>query len=181
MKRLDVATVGDSPFGELYGEDFRAMMHCFVGTLDEKQRRLFYGLEARRLGHGSRTMIVEEFATSFSVVRRGERELLDPSMLPGRNRVRHEGGGQRLVEEIHPEILQVMEEILEGHIAGDPMNEGVRWTDLHATQIRDALAQRGFGVSDKTVTRLLKKRIRSGNRLRRRRSTPVRNATSSLA
>ena len=140
-----------------YGTEQANMMRNFVATLDEKQRRLFFGLEASRLGHGGKQLLVDGFSTSASVILRGERELIDPSRLPGGGEVRQPGGGNKLVEERDPEILQALEEIMGCHIAGDPMNNTVRWTDLRTSQIRDELAIKGFDISAKTVKRLLKK------------------------
>ena len=145
------------------------MMHCFVVNLNEKQRRLFFGLEAARLGHGGRRMLIEEFTTSFSVIGQGERELLNPELLPEQGRVRRPGGGCKLTEEGTPEVMAALERIMEGHIAGDPMNEEVRWTDLRLSQIKEALEKEGFTLSEKTVKRLLKKNTRSKSRSRRQR------------
>jgi hypothetical protein len=46
--------------------------------------------------------------------------------------------------------------VLEDHTAGDPMTEGVIWTDLTATDIAEHLAQRGTSVSVHVVEQLLK-------------------------
>lgn len=145
---------------EYYGTEQGNMMRTFVTTLDEKQRRLFFGLEASRLGHGGKQLLADGFSTSPSVIRRGERELLDPSRLPQGGEVRQPGGGNKLVEERDPEILPALEKIMGCHIAGDPMNGSVRWTDLRTSQIRDELADEGFDISAKTVKRLLKKTTR---------------------
>ena len=89
------------------------------------------------------------------------------------------GGGRKRVEETTPEVLTALEEILEGHIAGDPMNAEVRWTDLNITQITEALGERGFVLSAKTVKSLVKKTTSSGNRSKRKRSPLIPNVTSS--
>jgi hypothetical protein len=154
---------------ETYDPNHLKLIHHFIDQLDEKQRRLFLGLEAVRLGPGGRKRLVEEFSTSFGVISQGEEELRRPELLPGKQRVRHEGGGRKLVEDQHPEILEILDTIMEGHIAGDPMNESVRWTDLTLTQVREELDARGFALSDKTVSRLVKKNMRSGSRSKARR------------
>ncbi len=154
---------------EVYGTELCDLQQLFVDNLDEKQRRLFFGLEALRLGHGGRKMLIDEFSTSFSVIKQGERELRHPEFLPGRERVRHSGGGRKLVEEQTPQVCAELERIMEGHIAGDPMNADVRWTDMSTPQIQKALEEKGFPMSDKTVARLLKKTTRSTGPSRRRR------------
>ena len=127
------------------------------GCLDEKQRRLFFGLEAERIGYGGCKMLVEEFATSYNVISRGWRELADSKVRCAPERVRHPGGGCKLTEDRYPEIFDVLEEIMSGHIAGDPMNENVRWTDKNLTRIRNQLAEKGYELCVNTVKRLVKK------------------------
>ena len=158
-----------SALREIYDPDQLRMIHHFVDQLDEKQRRLFLGLEAVRLGYGSRRRLVEEFSTSFDVIRQGEEQLRDPELLPEAQRVRHTGGGRKRIEDQHPEVLDALESIMEGHIAGDPMNAAVRWTDLSLAQIRDELGRRGFALSDKIVKRLVKKTTRSRSRSKAKR------------
>lgn len=144
---------------DFYGVELVDMMRVFTNCLNEKQRRLFLGLEAKRLGHGGRTLLVDEFATSFSVIRQGERELGDPDLLPEHDRTRRPGGGCRLTEDYYPEIFDVLEKIMTGHIAGDPMNEGIRWTDRRISEIRVSLAGEGYHLSYDTVKRLVKKKF----------------------
>jgi hypothetical protein len=144
---------------EFYGDEIANMMCVFTDSLDEKQRRLFLALEANRLGHGGRTLLVNEFSTSFSVIRQGERELNNPDLLPERNRTRRPGGGCTLTEDRYPEICDVLDKIMTGHIAGDPMNEAVRWTDKSISEITTSLAGEGYHLSEDTVKRLVKKRF----------------------
>ena len=154
---------------EIFGTELCDLQQLFVDNLDEKQRRLFFGLEALRLGRGGRKLLIDEFSTSFSVIKQGEQELRHPELLPGQERVRHSGGGRKLVEGQTPEVGAELERIMEGHIAGDPMNADVRWTDMSTPQIQKALEEKGFPMSDKTVTRLLKKTTRSTSPSSRRR------------
>ena len=45
--------------------------------------------------------------------------------------------------------------ILQDHTAGDPMREGVKWTNLSRRQIARQLKQRGTPASKNVVSRLL--------------------------
>ena len=47
--------------------------------------------------------------------------------------------------------------MLQDHTAGDPMRQGVRWTDLTYAQIADHLAEAGTPVSVPVVKQLLRK------------------------
>jgi hypothetical protein len=158
-----------SSLSELYGTEYREMLRRFVDTLNEKQRRLFLGLEASRLGHGGRKLLVEEFGTSYSVIADGENQLRNPELLPEAERSRHRGAGRKPIEQTQPGMLDALEEIMEGHIAGDPMNEEVKWSDLRLPQIQKALQKQGYPVSDKTLKALLKKTFRLGSRSRKQR------------
>ena len=158
---------------DFYGVEIVDMMCVFTDCLDEKQRRLFLGLEAKRLGHGGRTLLVDEFSTSFSVIRQGERELRDPDLLPERNRTRRPGGGCKLTEDCYPEIFDVLEKIMTGHIAGEQMNEGIRWTDKRISEIRASLAGEGYHLSDDTVKRLVKKKFALKKPVKKRPSTRI--------
>lgn len=142
---------------DLYGKQHCEMLHTFVKVLNEKQRRLFFGLEAARLGHGGRKLLVNEFATSYSVIAEGENQLRNPELLPEAERNRHQGAGRKPIEEAFPGITEALEKILDGHVAGDPMNQKVKWTDLRLSQIQKALGEKGFPISDKTLKGLLKK------------------------
>ena len=156
-----------SSIQDFYDPAELSLIHSFVDRLNEQTRRLFLGLEAARLGRGCRKHLVEEFSTSFSVIRQGERELQDPERLPDAQRVRHPGGGRRRIEDREPEVLDALQEIMNDHLAGDPMNPEVRWTDLRLAQIRKALAGKGFNLGIRTVARLVKKTSRSRSPSRR--------------
>lgn len=147
----------DKSLNDLYGEQCCEMMRVFVASLNEKQRRLFLGLEAARLGHGGRKLLVKEFGTSYSVIAEGENQWRHPELLPDTQRNRRRGAGRKPIEEAFPGIGEALAEILDGHVAGDPMNEKVKWTDLRLPQIQEALGEKGIPISDKTLKALLKK------------------------
>jgi len=76
-----------------------AQMNLFASTLDEKQRRLFAGLEANRRGHGGQKEVAEVLDLSTPTVRRGQQELAQAEITPG---VRRRGGGRKQVEKKPP-------------------------------------------------------------------------------
>jgi hypothetical protein len=45
--------------------------------------------------------------------------------------------------------------VIDTHTAGDPMRDGVVWTNLTRSEIAAALGQEGFEVSTTTVDHLL--------------------------
>jgi hypothetical protein len=73
-----------------------AQMRLFMSTLDERQRRLFAGLEANRNGHGGQKAIAEILGVSLKTIRRGQRELEQAEVRPG---IRRPGGGRKRIEQ----------------------------------------------------------------------------------
>lgn len=76
--------------------ELRAAIVLFYSLLDEKQRRLYAGLEAHKLGHGGDHRIADFLGIGVHTVARGRRELFSNQVL--RDRVRQEGGGRKAVE-----------------------------------------------------------------------------------
>jgi hypothetical protein len=89
------AEAADSP-----GDQLKAAIVLFLATLDEKQRRLYAGLEALKLGHGGDRMIADLLGLDVHTVARGRRELVEGEVAPGR--VRQAGGGRPRVEKKRP-------------------------------------------------------------------------------
>jgi hypothetical protein len=71
-------------------------MKLFMSTLNEKQKRLFAGLEANRIGHGGQKIVAELLEMDPQTVRRGQRELEQVNIIPGV--IRQSGGGRKRVE-----------------------------------------------------------------------------------
>jgi hypothetical protein len=65
----------------------------FYSLLDERQRRLYGGLEALKIGHGGDAQIAELLGIDPATVARGRRELVGGEVAPGR--VRRHGGGRK--------------------------------------------------------------------------------------
>lgn len=76
-------------------EETRAAIILFLSTLDERQRRLYAGLESMRLGNGGDRRIAELTGMDAHTVAKGRRELQSGSL---GDRVRRPGGGRRRVE-----------------------------------------------------------------------------------
>lgn len=80
-------------------DELRAAIVLFFSVLDEKQRRLYAGLEALKSGHGGDTRIAEFLGLDVGTVARGRRELLEQDIEV--ERVRAAGGGRKPVEKKH--------------------------------------------------------------------------------
>ena len=78
-----------------------------------------------------------------------------------------------------PELKDNLANVISDRTAGDPMQDGVIWTDLTQEQIADELAQLGTTVSTATVQNLLDECEFSKRKAQRRQTmgfTPQRNA-----
>ena len=81
---------------EAPGDDMQAAKALFYSLLDERQRRLYAGLESLQCGRGGQRLTAERFGLDVDTVARGERELLSGQVLRGR--VREQGAGRPAVE-----------------------------------------------------------------------------------
>lgn len=85
-----------SPNTEFLPEEVKAAIILFFSMLDEKQRRLYAGLEAAKLGHGGDRSIAQALGIDVHTVAKGRRELLDRSV--ERKGVRSDGAGRQCLE-----------------------------------------------------------------------------------
>lgn len=77
-------------------DELRAAIVLFFSLLDEKQRRLYAGLEALKTGRGGDGRIAELLGLDDGTVARGRRELLAQDVEV--ERIRRTGAGRKPVE-----------------------------------------------------------------------------------
>jgi hypothetical protein len=77
-------------------DELKAAIVLFFSLLDERQRRLYAGLESLKLGHGGDARIADLLGLDPGTVAKGRRQLLSRDM--GLQRVRGKGGGRKPVE-----------------------------------------------------------------------------------
>lgn len=94
--RAEPGVAGPLPEVAVMPEELRAAIVLFFSLLDEKQRRLYAGLEALKTGRGGDARIAELLALDLGTVARGRRELLEHDV--ELERVRGAGAGRRRVE-----------------------------------------------------------------------------------
>lgn len=79
----------------MYGPEVEEQMQTLYGSLSERDRRRYAGMEASKLGHGGIAYIARVLGCDPKTIRRGQAELLDPPDLPA-ERVRKKGRSQVL-------------------------------------------------------------------------------------
>jgi hypothetical protein len=139
-----------------YGEDIEHKMQRLFAMLSEKERRRYAAIEAAKLGHGGIEYVAGLFDIDPKTIRRGmlELETMDG---PAPNRIRKQGGGRKGATERWPRLEENFLDLLAEFTAGDPMREGVLWTNLSRREISRQLAAMGTPASRHTVGKLMKK------------------------
>ncbi len=78
--------------GDILAHEVRAAIILFFSLLDERQRRLYAGLESLRLGRGGDSVISSLLNIDNHTVARGRRELVQRDIEI--DRIRKKGGGR---------------------------------------------------------------------------------------
>ena len=86
--------------GRVVPDELQAAIILFCSLLDERQRRLYAGLESLKLGHGGDRRIAELLGIDPGTVARGRQQLLTADVQP--QRVRRPGGGRPPLEKKRP-------------------------------------------------------------------------------
>jgi len=130
-----------------------AKFEAIFPHLDERQRRLLMGAEARALGHGGIRMVARAAGVREATVSLGVDEL-DSGAGP-LGRVRRPGGGRKRAADLDPGLLPALLALVEPQERGDPMSP-LRWTTLSTRNLADELTRQGHKVSEGTVGTLLR-------------------------
>jgi hypothetical protein len=121
--------------------------------LNERQWRLLLGAEAVAIGRGGIAAVVRASGAARATVQAGAAEVrvgVEPD-----GRVRAAGGGRPSVEDAQPGIAEALEELVSPETRGDPQSP-LRWTTKSLHWLSKGLYAKGFKVSERTVSRLLK-------------------------
>jgi hypothetical protein len=121
--------------------------------LNERQRRLWVGAEARVLGRGGVSLVARATGLSRPTVYKALEEIEEPPMADGR--VRQPGGGRKRLTETDPELTAALDALVDPDSRGDPMSP-LRWTCKSTGQLALALTRGGHPVSADTVGNMLR-------------------------
>jgi transposase len=120
--------------------------------LDERQRRLLMGAEARALGHGGIRLVALAAQARERTVSRGVWELESGAEPLGR--VRRPGGGRKRAADLDRELVPALLALVGPQERGDPMSP-LRWTVKSTRTLAAELTRQGHQVSADTVRDLL--------------------------
>jgi hypothetical protein len=121
--------------------------------LDERQRRLLMGAEARGMGHGGIRVVARAAGVAEGTVSRGVSELEAGEAPSGR--VRRPGGGRKRLVDLDPGLRTALLGLVEPDMRGDPMS-ALRWTTKSTRTLADELARQGWRISAGTVADVLR-------------------------
>jgi hypothetical protein len=123
--------------------------------LDERQRRVWLGVEARALGRGGVAAVARAARVSRTTVSAAIKELSDPQDGAPVGRVRREGAGRPPLVEGDPGLVGALEALVEPATLGDPQSP-LRWTAKSTRTLADELRAEGHQAGARTVAKLLK-------------------------
>ena len=131
----------------------REMFATVLPVLDERQRRVLAGAQARALGRGGIAVVARTAQLSRTTVQKAVAEVdagVDAATL-----VRRPGAGRKSLVAKDPDLLARLDALVEPTSRGDPMCP-LRWTSKSTGNLADALVTAGHQVSPDTVGRLLR-------------------------
>jgi len=138
---------------EGFEESLAAKFTVLFPHLDERQRRLLMGAEARVLGHGGIRVVARAAGVREATVAQGVTEL-DSGEEP-LGRARRPGGGRKRVAEVDPGLRPALLALVEPGSRGDPMSP-LRWTTKSTRNLAAELTRQGHRISADTVADVLR-------------------------
>ena len=138
-----------------YPAEIEKFIKNTYSKLSEKERRTYAAIEAIKLPRGGKAYIVWLLGCSKKTLLRGIDELKNPDTVL-KDRIRGKGAGRRPSIELIENIDEVFLKVIDNHIAGDPMNEKIRWTNLSHRKIAAKMREEGINISVTVVKKLLK-------------------------
>lgn len=149
----------DSPIGQRW--------EVMVDALDERQRRLLVGVEAKVLGRGGISAVALATGVSRTTIMAGISEIetmksVDLAALatnqlptPKTTGARQAGGGRKKIEVKDETLLPDLLSLVDSTTRGDPESP-LRWTCKSLRNLADELKAKGHAVSHVVVGKLLK-------------------------
>ena len=138
---------------EMTREVLAAKFEAVLPHLDERQRRLLLGAEARALGHGGIRLVARAAGVREATVSLGADEL-DSGAEP-LGRARRPGGGRKRAADLDPGLRPALLALVEPDMRGDPMSP-LRWTTKSTRKLAAELTRQGHRVSADVVGDLLR-------------------------
>lgn len=138
-------------------ERIRRKFQSLDAVLDERSRRQWAATEAQELGYGGVACLSKATGMARDTIYFGLRELEYRQQHPEEPvspRLRSVGAGRKLLTTLDPQLLSVLESLVEPLTRGDPESP-LRWTCKSTRKLAEELSRQGHAVCDRTVATLL--------------------------
>ena len=135
--------------------DLREEYRILVTELNERGRRKWAGFQARRLGHGGKTIVHRATGLDYKTINKGINDIEKGDHLSSR-RIRCSGGGRKSLTQKYPHLEKDLENLLEPTTRGDPQTP-LKWTCKSTSNLGQALSEKGYQVSPRSIGNLLAK------------------------
>jgi transposase len=136
-------------------ENLKKKLSKISPYLNERSRRVVYAAEAEQLGRGGKRIICNLTGISRPTLNAGLRELSENILdRCDMKRIRKEGAGRKKVTITQPDLLSVLESLVEPLSRGDPESP-LRWTIKSTRILSEELAVKGYKVCKSRVATLL--------------------------
>jgi len=124
--------------------------------LDERGRRWWAAIEANELGRGGVSLVARATGISRTTIYQGMKELSGnrKALESEGKRIRAVGGGRKRLTEKDPQLVGLLESLVEPTVRGDPESP-LRWICKSTRQLADALREQGHPVGRQKVCELL--------------------------
>lgn len=96
LLRKERQWIAAGPRPDIAMDELKAAIIIFFSLLDERQKRLYAGLESLRIGHGGDTKIASMFEMDLHTIAKGRKELLNYDVEI--DKVMEKGGGRKQVK-----------------------------------------------------------------------------------
>ena len=121
--------------------------------LDERERRLLAAAAAAMIGRGGQAAVARVTGMSRNTIIAGAKEL--EAGVSRSERVRRPGAGHPRSVDLDPEMLVVLDSLVEPESRGDPMSP-LRWTIKSTRVLAEELTRLGHGASSSLVAKMLR-------------------------
>jgi transposase len=134
----------------------QARINSVTPILNEYQRRVYLGAEARSIGWGGISKIHRLSGVNRQTLAAGIKESGQETASETKNgRVRKKGGGRKKEVEKSPRLLEAIKEIVSPHTMGDP-EKPLMWCSKSMRKIKEGLRGSGYEISHETVRQCLR-------------------------
>ncbi len=137
---------------EVGEEALKRFFSTVLPLLDERERRLLGAAVVEMLPRGGQARVAQVTGMSRNTLIAGARELAEG--VTRSDRVRRPGAGRKAAIDLDPEMLVVLDSLVEPQSRGDPMSP-LRWTVKSTRQLAKELTRLGHQAGSSLVGRML--------------------------